>query len=58
MLKGIFESVCQVSARASCYNCHIYAQEAVRNKLNNKWHVVIWAVVLVKLAVPWAPKAV
>ena len=47
MLNSVFESVFQVSLRASLIIIAIFLlKKLFRNKLNNKWHVVIWALCL------------
>ncbi|MDD4297629.1 MAG: M56 family metallopeptidase [Ruminiclostridium sp.] len=58
MLNSLFGFIFQASLRTSLLIFTIFLLKVIfGSKMNTKWHTVIWAVVVVRLVIPWAPQS-
>jgi len=57
-LSVAFDWVARTSLQAAVLVCLILAiQTVLRRKLSPRWHYTLWLILLVRLAVPWAPES-
>ena len=57
-LQPFFEWLLRTTLQASLLICLIFLFQAVlRNKLGARWHYCLWLLLLIRMAMPWAPQS-
>ncbi|MCH7557923.1 MAG: PD40 domain-containing protein [Planctomycetes bacterium] len=57
-LQPFFEWLLRTTLQASLLICFIFLFQAVlRNKLGARWHYCLWLLLLIRMAMPWAPQS-
>ncbi len=57
-LQPFFEWLLRTTLQASLLICFIFLFQAVlRNKFGARWHYCLWLLLLIRIAMPWAPQS-